>query len=160
MAVSLSECYTAILDYLEKGYVVISDRFIASYYAYNFVANNDVTAGNIFNNVLNNSDVFKGCDLEIILECDLKIIKERLSNRYVRSSVVTDNGENENNNYIDELDAEYFNEVRNGYNEYKNISNSNELITILNESTMEDFNIKIEELYLDLRNKISVKWLL
>jgi dTMP kinase len=142
MAVSLSECYTAILKYLDEGYVVLSDRFIGSYYSYNCVANNDVTALNIFKNVLNNEDVFKGSDVEIFVNSDLPIIKRRLSDR-------------NDSNYIDRSTDNYFLEVYGGYQEYKLMTNSTRQIDIYNNSSIEDFNKKLLDLYLDLNSCIE-----
>jgi dTMP kinase len=80
---ALIDCYeTFCMPEMDIDKTIILDRFIPSFYAYQCYARKDTTAINLFNNVLNNNDMFMvKPDLHIYCKVDVEKAQERVSSR-------------------------------------------------------------------------------
>jgi len=142
MSVALIDCYNELEELLEeRNTVVITDRFIGSYYAYNYKANKDIAAKSIHTNILKNKAIInKYPCLELFIDIDLDIAKERLNMRSNES------------NHIDRMPIEYFEKVRQGYLEYMMKTNAKIYFTITNNLSIELLEVNIDRIIKLLEN--------
>ena len=132
-SLALLDCYDNIVKYLNDGYIVITDRFIGSYYAYNVRANKDLLAMEIFNTILNNKAIIdRRPDLTIYIDVWVHTAKERLAKRNDVS-------------FIDLKPISYFNSVISGYYTHFSSNKDHNLRLISNNETIQRFNGKINE---------------
>jgi dTMP kinase len=134
MPIALLDCYDVIKAYLDLDYIVLVDRFIASYYAYNCTAYDDTVAKLNFERVFNGAkDTFR-FRTDILINIDLDKAEKR---RMLRS------GES---NYIDKHKASFFKKATVGYkNYYLNASNT-KLINLDNNGSLDDLRTQINNL--------------
>lgn len=124
LSLALLDCNTAIKKYLEEGYIVIVDRYVGSFFAYNCVGDDDRYANILYNKILYLERIIP--DTEILIDIDPKIAKERLKIRTNES------------NHIDQRDTGYFDIVQIGYYHYFENSASKKSVIIKNESSILD----------------------
>lgn len=135
----LLDCHNEISKHLnDDNTVILTDRYIGTFYAYNVKANKNVGASLIFNKIINNSKIFYNKpDLEIFIMTN-PVIASRRVNRRGRL------------NHIDKKPTSYFQVVSDGYHEYFEKSKVKHNLYINNNQTMKDFkniiNAYIEEI--------------
>lgn len=111
-ALSLIDSHNeALKNIYDDNTIVITDRYISSFYAYNVLANQDLGSKNLYDNVLLNHNFFSyKPDIEIMVEVDIPIAKARLADRADK-------------NFIDEKDYNYFVNVKLGFDKAHKIAN-------------------------------------
>lgn len=104
------DCYKQSMAYLDQGYTVVVDRGIATYYAYNVRANEDPGALPFFSHFLNNPNIIKRQpDVSLFIDVEIDIAKARLA---AGRDEIT---------HIDQRPARYFNQVAEGYYDYRKL---------------------------------------
>lgn len=108
---ALLDWYRHVKELSARGYTVISDRGLATYYAYNVKANEDLGANELFDNILDNRSIV---DLEPDLLFFIDVTAEE-----ARARMLSAKG-NREITHIDMNPIEYYQAVIGGFHEYFN----------------------------------------
>ena len=137
-ATALADCFHHIKTYLDKGYIVLSDRFIASFYAYNYQTNHDIGAEVLFTQFLTNPTVFdREPDLELVMYSDVEEAKARMAARSEEQTV------------IDKKPIEYFERIKCAYKQYAYAfdNQTHPIVLLHNHGTLDEFKYDLKDMF-------------
>lgn len=140
-ATALADCFHHIKTYLDQGYVVLSDRFIASFFAYNYQINQDIGAELFFTRFLTNPNIFDRVpDLELILYSEVDEAKSRMAKRSEEQTV------------IDRKPNDYFERIKQAYLLYANHPDhqTHPIVLMDNNDTLDNFKINLRDVFYDV----------
>lgn len=141
-ALAILSCYDEVKKYLDDNYIVITDRYVPTFFAYNCTADNDFRARILYKEMLRQyvdqchsdfKDIKYVPDAFLYIDANIKIVKERLNSRKEESSV------------IDNASNLYFEDLLKGYRQFFTSHEFDFYYAIDNNSDMETFNNNLNE---------------